>query len=388
MSQKNVYLLSGSRTALGSFMGSLATVPAPKLGAIAIEDALKKIPLDKNRVEEVFMGNVVSAGVGQAPARQAALFAGLPDSVPCTTVNKVCGSGLQTIILAAQAIRAGDRQLVIAGGMENMSMAPHLLMNSRNGFKFGATEMKDSMQWDGLWDVYSNQAMGNCAEEAAKKYSNREEQDAFAMNSFTRAQKAQDAGLFKNEIAKVVIKSNKGDVEISEDEGPKKANFAKMPSLKPAFTKDGSITAANASTINDGAAALVVAGEEYKHLAKFKILSYASYAQHPTWFTTAPVEAMKLALDKANLKLEQIDLFEINEAFAVVALAAIKELNLNQDKVNIYGGGVSLGHPIGCSGSRIVVTLMNAMENNKSKYGMASICIGGGEALSIIIERL
>jgi acetyl-CoA C-acetyltransferase len=384
----SVYILSGARTPNGSFLGSLSTVSAPKLGAVAINAALKKAELNPNLVDEVFMGNVVTAGVGQAPARQAAIFAGLPESVPCTTLNKVCGSGLKTIITGAQTILAGDNEVVIAGGMENMSMAPHLLMNSRNGIKFGDGAMKDSMQWDGLWDVYTDRPMGNCAEEAAAKYSNREEQDAFSIESFKRAQASIKDGIFQSEIAAVTIKGPKGEVVVSTDEGPGKANFEKMALLKPAFDKNGSITAANASTINDGAAAIVLAGEKYKSQAKFKIVSYASHAQNPTWFTTAPIEAMNKALTKANLKLDQIDLFEINEAFAVVAIAAMKELKLDHSKVNIYGGGVSLGHPIGCSGTRIVVTLMTAMENKKSKYGMAAICIGGGEALSLIIERL
>lgn len=383
-----VYILSGARTPSGTFMGPLSTVSAPKLGAVAIEAALKRAEISKEKVDEVFMGNVVSAGVGQAPARQAAIFAGLPESVPCTTLNKVCGSGLKAIITGAQTILAGDNKLVVAGGMENMSLAPHLLLNSRSGFKFGEAAMKDAMQWDGLWDVYSNRPMGNCAEEASAKYSNREEQDQYAIESFKRAQAAIKAGVFKKEIAEVTIKGPKGEVVVAEDDGPMKANFEKIPSLKPAFDKAGTITAANASTINDGAAAIVLGGEEYKAQAKFKIVSYASHAQNPTWFTTAPVEAMKKAVTKANLKLEQIDLFEINEAFAIVALAAMKELKIDHSKVNIFGGGVSLGHPIGTSGTRIVVTLMNAMEEKKSKYGMASICIGGGEALALVIERI
>lgn len=384
----SVYILSGARTPVGSFMGSLSSVSAPKLGAVAIEAALKKAEMDFNKVDEVFMGNVVTAGVGQAPARQAAIFAGLPESVPCSTVNKVCGSGLQTIIMGAQSILAGDNKVVVAGGMENMSMAPHLLMNSRNGIKFGDGAMKDSMQWDGLWDVYSNRPMGNCAEEAAAKFSNREEQDAYSIESFKRAQAAQKDGIFNSELASVTIKGPKGDTVVSIDEGPGKANFEKMPALRPAFDKNGTITAANASTINDGAAAVVLVGEEYKSQAKFKIVSYASHAQNPTWFTTAPIEAANKALVKANLKLDQIDLFEVNEAFAIVALAAMKELKLDHSKVNVYGGGVSLGHPIGCSGTRIVVTLMTAMENKKAKYGMAAICIGGGEALALVLERL
>ncbi|MBC7713280.1 MAG: thiolase family protein, partial [Rhizobacter sp.] len=347
----SVYILSGARTPSGSFMGSLSTVSAPKLGAVAIEAALKKAEIDFAKVDEVFMGNVVTSGVGQAPARQAALFAGLPESVPCTTVGKVCGSGLKTIITGAQSILAGDNKLVVAGGMENMSMAPHLLMNSRTGIKFGDGAMKDSMSWDGLWDVYTNRPMGNCAEEAAAKYSNREEQDSYAMESFKRAQEAIKNGVFNSEIAAVTIKGPKGDTVVTTDEGPGKANFEKMPTLKPAFDKAGTITAANASTINDGAAAVVLGGEEYKSQAKFKIVSYAQHAQNPTWFTTAPIEAINKALTKANLKLDQIDLFEINEAFAIVALAAMKELKLDHNKVNVYGGGVSLGHPIGCSGT-------------------------------------
>lgn len=384
----SVYILSGKRTPNGSFLGSLANVSAPKLGAIAIEAAIADSQVSKDAIDEVFMGNVITSGEGQAPARQAAIFAGLSESIPCTTINKVCGSGLKTIITGAQSIMAGDNELVVAGGMENMSLAPHLLMGSRTGTKFGEAQMKDSMQWDGLWDVYTNRAMGNCAEEAATKFSSRAEQDEFSVESFKRAQAAIKNNIFKMEIAPVTIKNPKGDVIVSEDEGPGKANFEKMSQLKPAFEKNGTITAANASTINDGAAAVVLGGEKYKSLAKFKIVSYASHAQNPTWFTTAPVEAMKKAAAKAKLNLDQIDLFEINEAFAVVALIAMHELKLDRSKVNIYGGAVSLGHPIGCSGTRIVVTLMTAMENSKVKYGMASICIGGGEALALILERL
>jgi len=385
----SVYILGGARTPSGSFLGALSSVPAPKLGATAILGALKKTKIDPLRVDEVFMGNVVQAGVGQAPARQAALFAKLPESVPCTTINKVCGSGLQTILFGAQSIKAGDNSLVIAGGMENMSLAPHYVTNSRTGTKFGAGEFKDSMLNDGLWDVYSNRPMGNCAEECATKYNfSRESQDEFSKESFSRAQNAVKDGIFADEIEPVIIKGRKGDVTVSEDEGPFKANFEKMGKLRPAFEKEGTITAANASTINDGAAAVVLGGEEYKDQAKFKILSYAHHAQDPTWFTTAPVEAMKKSLDKAGLKISDIDLFEINEAFALVTMAAMKELELDHNKVNIYGGGVSLGHPIGCSGTRIVVTLMNGMEKKNAKYGMSSICIGGGEALSMIIEKI
>src|SRR5690606_14968703 len=279
--------------------------------------------------------------------------------------------------------------LVVAGGMENMSLAPHLLMNSRSGAKFGATEMKDSMQWDGLWDVYSNRAMGNCAEECTKKYSmTREEQDAFAMESFKRAQDASKEGVFKDEIVAVKVPAKGGTIDITEDEGPFKANFEKMPSLRPAFEKEGTITAANASTINDGAAAVVLGGEEYASEAQFKILGFASHAQNPTWFTTAPVEAMKKSLKKANLSIDQIDLFEINEAFAAVTMAAMKGCEIPHEKVNVFGGAVAIGHPIGASGTRIVVALMNAMRRKNAKYGMAAICIGGGEALSLVIEKI
>lgn len=385
-----VYILGGARTAIGSFMGTLSTVPAPKLGAVAIEGALQKSNIEKSKVDEVFMGNVITSGVGQAPARQAMLSAGIPNTVPATTVGKVCGSGLQSIILGARSIMTGDNQVVVAGGMENMSLAPHLLMNSRTGIaKFGAAEVKDSMQWDGLWDVYTNRAMGNCAEECTKKYNmSREEQDAFAKESFVRAQAAQKDGIFKDEIAAVRIAGKKGDVEISEDEGPSKANFEKMPSLKPAFEKDGTITAANASTINDGAAAVVLAGDAFADKAEFKILGWASNAHEPTWFTTAPVEAINKSLKKAGLSIDQIDLFEINEAFAAVTMAAMKECKIPHEKVNVFGGAVAIGHPIGASGARIVVTLMNAMRKKKAKYGCAAICIGGGEALSLIVEKI
>lgn len=385
----SVYLLAGARTPSGSFMGSLSTVPAPRLGAVAVSGALQKANIKEDQVDEVFMGNVLQAGVGQAPARQAALFAKLPESTPCSTVNKVCGSGMETIILAAQTIKAGDNDLVIAGGMENMSLAPHFLPKSRSGYKFGSTELKDAMMWDGLWDVYSDRPMGNCAEETLQELKiSREQQDHFSIESFKRAQVAAENGLTKKEIVPVTVKGRKGDTIVDSDEGIYAAKFDKIPTLRPAFVKDGTITAANASTINDGAAAVVVAGDKYKDQAKFKIVTYANHAQNPTWFTTAPTQAMNKCLDKAGMSLADIDLFEINEAFAMVTLASIKELELDESKVNIYGGGVSLGHPIGCSGTRIIVTLMNALEQENKKFGMASICIGGGEALAMIIERL
>lgn len=385
----SVYILGGARTPQGSFLGSLSSVAAPKLGAVAIEGALEKAGIKKDQVDEVFMGNVVQAGVGQAPARQAALFAGLGKNVPCTTINKVCGSGMQTVIFGARTLLTNENDVVVCGGMENMSMAPHMLMNSRSGHKFGPTEMKDAMQWDGLWDVYSDRPMGNCAEECVTEYKmTREEQDAYSTESFKRAQKAQADGIFKSEIAPVTIKGRKGDTVVEEDEGPGKVRFDKMSQLRPAFDKNGTITAANASTINDGACALVLGGEKYKDQAKFKIRSWAGHAQEPTWFTTAPIEAIKKNLEKDGLKVSDIDLWEINEAFAAVAMATIKKLELDHSKVNIYGGGVSLGHPIGTSGSRIILSLMNALERNDKKIGVAAICIGGGEALSVIVERL
>lgn len=384
-----VYILGGSRTPQGSFLGSLSSVPATKLGAAAIEGALEKTGIAKDKVDEVFMGHVVQAGCGQAPARQAALFSGLPQSVPCTTVNKVCGSGLQSVILGARSIMTGDAEVVVAGGMENMSMAPHLIPGSRNGTKFGNGTLRDAMQWDGLWDVYSDRPMGNCAEECTKKYDlSRQAQDEFAMTSFKRAQAAQADGVFASEISAVTIPSRKGDIVVSEDEGPSKVKFDKVPTLRPAFDKEGTITAANASTINDGACALVLGGEKHKDNAKFVIRGWAGHAQDPTWFTTAPVEAVKKNLDKLGLKTSDIDLWEINEAFAAVTMVAMKELELDHEKVNVFGGGVSLGHPIGTSGARILLTLTNAMERKNAKLGCAAICIGGGEALSLVIERL
>lgn len=384
-----VYILGGARTAIGSFLGTLAQVPAPKLGAAAIEGAIAKSGVDKNKIDEVFMGNVITSGVGQAPARQAMIAAGLPNTIPAMTVGKVCGSGLQSVILGARSIMTGDNQLVVAGGMENMSLAPHILMNSRSGFKYGGTEMKDSLAFDGLTDAYQNVAMGVCAEECTKKYKmTREEQDAFAIESFKRAQAATKDGVFKDEIVAVKVPVKGGTVDVVEDEGPFKANFEKMPGLKPAFDKNGTITAANASTINDGAAAVILGGDAYASQAEFKILAYASNAHDPAWFTTAPVEAIKKSLKKANLNINQIDLFEINEAFAAVTMAAMKECEIPHEKVNVFGGAVAIGHPIGASGARILVTLMNAMRRKKAKYGCTAICIGGGEALSLIIEKV
>lgn len=383
------YILSGSRTPIGSLMGSLSTVPAPQLGGTAIKGALAKAGVDASKVNEVFMGHVVQAGTGQAPARQAALAAGLDQGVSCTTINKVCGSGLQAVLLGHYSIATGDNDLVVAGGMENMSLAPHLLPQSRTGIKYGEGVVRDSMQWDGLWDVYSDRPMGNCAEECAREFTfTREAQDEFSIESYKKSQKSIEDGTFAREITPVVQSSRKGDVTIDQDEEPLRTKFDKIPQLRPAFEKTGTITAANASTINDGAAAIVLGSEKYKDQAKFKIVGHAKHAQDPTWFTTAPVEAMKKNFENTGLTVADIDYFEINEAFAVVPMAAIKALELDPKKVNIFGGAVSLGHPIGCSGTRILVTLMNVLETKNAKRGMASICIGGGEALSLIIERI
>jgi len=404
--QLDIYILGGARTPSCSFMGPLDQVPAPQLGAVAIKAALEQAKtnhphLSEERVSSVIMGNVVQAGVGQAPARQAAIGSGLKNNIPAMTVNKVCGSGLQAILLGQQQLQTGaieqilagkkvEENIVVCGGMENMSLAPFLVPNMRSGHKFGHTQMKDSLMSDGLTDAYDQVAMGVCAEECVSKFKfTREEQDEYAAESFRRAQKAQKEGFFKQEIAPVSIVTKKGTVVISEDDGPAKVNFEKMKTLRPAFDPKGTITAANASTINDGAAAVVLGiGEEFKKSAKFKIIATAGAAHEPKWFTTAPVEAIEKVLQKAKLTVDQIDLFEINEAFAVVPMVAIKELGLDDKKVNIFGGGISLGHPIGCSGTRIIVTLMTALEHKQAKYGLAAICIGGGEALSIIVERM
>lgn len=389
---KRVVIVSAVRTPIGSFMGGLSTVTAPKLGAIAIKGALEKIQLDPNLVNEVFMGNVVQAGVGQAPARQAALFAGLPNNVACTTVNKVCASGMKAVMFGAQAIMCGDAEIVVAGGMENMSLIPHY-MHLRNGVKFGPGTMIDGMQKDGLTDAYDNSAMGVCADLCASEYNiSREEQDQFAIQSYQRSSKAWESGKFNNEIISVPVPQRKGDpIIVSKDEEFTNVNLDKIPSLNPVFTKEGTVTAANASTINDGAAAVVLMSEEkamelgLKPLAYIK--SYADAAQEPKWFTTSPALAIPLALKKANLSIEDIDYFEFNEAFAVVGLANAKILKLDNDKVNVNGGAVSLGHPLGCSGVRIIVTLLNVLEQNNAKIGAAAICNGGGGASAIIIEK-
>jgi len=389
---KKVVIVSAARTPIGSFMGGLSTVSAPKLGAAAIKGALSKINLDANLIDEVIMGNVIQAGVGQAPARQAALFAGLPNTVACTTVNKVCASGMKAVMQGAQAIMAGDAQIVVAGGMENMSLIPHYI-HLRNGYKFGPAAMVDGMQKDGLTDAYDNNAMGVCADLCASEYGiSREAQDAFAIQSYERSAKAWDAGKFDNEVVPVAVPQRKGDpIMITKDEEFTNVKLDRIASLNAVFTKEGTVTAANASTINDGAAAVILMSEEkalalgLKPLAYIK--GYADAAQEPQWFTTTPAKAIPKALEKAGLSIDEVDFFEFNEAFAVVGLANAKILGLDNNKINVNGGAVSLGHPLGCSGVRIIVTLMNVLEQNNAKIGAAAICNGGGGASAIVIER-
>ncbi|HIA86099.1 MAG TPA: acetyl-CoA C-acetyltransferase [Candidatus Marinimicrobia bacterium] len=392
--RRQVVIAGGKRTAVGAFQGSLATVPAPRLGATAIQAALEVSGVSGDSVDEVIMGNVLSAGQGQAPARQAALYAGLPKSVECLTVNKMCGSGLKAVMLASQAIQCGDAEVIVAGGMESMSLSPFLIPRAKTGLQLGHTELVDSIITDGLWDVYNDKHMGSCAETCVRKYQfTREEQDEFARESYTRAQNAQRDGTFAKEIVPVQIKDRKGNLsEVTEDDEPQRANFEKMTKIRPAFEKDGTVTAANASKINDGAAAVVMMSAEkaadlgVKTVAR--VVAQASFSQEPEWFTTAPVGAIRKVLDKSGLTVDDINLFEINEAFAAVTMAAEKDLGLDHDKVNIHGGAVALGHPIGASGARILVTLLNAMESRKAKLGLATLCIGGGEASAVIVERV
>ncbi len=393
-SNESVVLAGPKRTPIGAFQGSLSTVSAQHLGAIAIRSALNAADVLPNSVDEVIMGNVLQAGLGQAPARQAVIYAGLPDSVECLTINKMCGSGLKAVMLASQAIQTGDASVIVAGGMESMTQAPYLLPKARDGYRLGHADIVDSMIIDGLWDVYNDRHMGNCADMCAEKYSfSREEQDAFTKESYTRAQRAQSEGKFADEIVSVEVKDRSGNVsEVSVDDEPGKADFEKMTKLKPAFGKEGTVTAANASKINDGAAALVVLDENKSAELKVKpvarILAQASVAQEPEWFTTAPVGAIQKVLKKAGLEMSDIDLFEINEAFSNVAMAAMKELDISHDVVNVNGGAVALGHPIGASGARILVTLLHAMKTRGAKRGLAAICIGGGEASALIVEAL
>ena len=388
---KTVYIVSAVRTPMGAFMGGLASVPATQLGATAIKGALQKANIDPALVNEVFMGNVLQAGVGQAPARQAAIGAGLPNSVPCTTINKVCASGMKAIMLGTQSILAGDNQIVVVGGMENMSQTPHYV-DGRNGTKFGNITMLDGITKDGLLDVYSKVPMGNCAELCATKYEiTREQQDEFAINSYKRAASAWQAGKFNDEVVGVAVPQRKGDpIMIAEDEEYKNVFLDKIPALRPAFDKEGTITAANASTLNDGASALILASEEavkaHGLTPLAKIVSYADAAHEPEWFTTAPSLAIPKALEKANLSINHIDYWELNQAFSVVGLANMKILGLNPEKVDVNGGAVALGHPLGNSGSRVIVTLLHVLKQNNGKLGAAAICNGGGGASAMVIE--
>jgi acetyl-CoA C-acetyltransferase len=389
---KKVVIVAAARTPIGSFMGSLSSLSATQLGSAAIKGALAKINLSPNLVSEVFMGNVVQAGVGQAPARQAALGAGIPDTVPCTTINKVCASGMKAVMHAAQAIALGDAEVIVAGGMESMSNIPHYV-HMRNGHKFGPATLEDGMQRDGLVDAYDQNAMGVCADACASEYHfSREDQDAFAIQSYTRSAKAWQEGKFKNEVVPVEVPQRRGEpVIVSEDEEFKNVHMDKIASLRPAFTKDGTVTAANASTINDGAGAMILMSEEKAKELGLKPLAYikgfADAAQEPKWFTTAPAKALPKALAKAGINLDAVDFFEFNEAFAVVGLANMKLLGLEDSKVNVNGGAVSLGHPLGCSGVRILITLLNVLEQNQAKIGAAAICNGGGGASAMVIER-
>jgi len=389
---KKVYVVSAVRTPMGSFGGVLSTVSATDLGAAAIRSALERSGISGDKVDEVFMGNVLSAGLGQAPARQAALKAGLPNTVPCTTVNKVCASGMKSIMLAAQSIQLGHAQIAVAGGMENMSQVPYYVSTNRFGQKLGHGQLTDGMIKDGLWDVYNDYHMGNAGELCAREMQfTRQDQDAYAIESYRRAQAAWSAGKFNAEIAPVTIAGRKGDVIVSEDEEYKSVQFEKIPELRPVFDKNGSITAANASTLNDGASALVLVSEEALQTLNLtplaEIKGFADAATEPCWFTIAPALAVPKALQHAGIKSEQVDLYELNEAFAVVALANNKKLNLNPDQVNVYGGAVSLGHPLGSSGARIVVTLLHALNQEDKKFGVASLCNGGGGASAIVVER-
>lgn len=389
---KKVVITSAKRTAIGSFLGSLSSLSASKLGAEAIKAVLEESKIDVNLIDEVIMGNVLSAGQGQAPAKQSSIYAGLPVKTESLTINKMCGSGLKAVMLAQQAIIAGDADIIIAGGMESMSNAPYLLKGARQGYRLGNEKIVDSIIIDGLWDVFNDIHMGSCAELTAKNYElTREMLDSFAIESYNKAIKAQKTGKFKNEIVPVLVKSKKGDTVVEEDEEPKNVIFDKIPTLKPAFDKNGIITAANASKLNDGAAALLIMSEEKAFelglTPLVEIIAQASSSKTPIEFTTAPVEAITKVLHKANLSQDEIDVFEINEAFAVVSLAVNKILGLDNKKINLNGGAIALGHPIGASGARILVTLIYEMIRQNFKYGLASLCIGGGEASAIIIKN-
>ena len=387
-------IVSIARTPIGSFQGAFSSVPTVRLGAVVIKSALERAGIEGNEVNEVIMGNVIPAGEGQAPARQAAIYAGLPNSVECMTINKVCGSGLKAVMLADQAIRCGDAEIVIAGGMENMSLAPYYLTDARDGMRLGHKKVLDAIIRDGLWDPYGDIHMGNCAETLAKEENySREEQDAFAVESYRRSMEAIEKGYFKNEIIPVEVPQRKGNpLIVDTDEEPGKGKPEKFSKLKPAFESDGTITAANASSINDGAAALVVMSADtatvYDIKPMCKIIAQSSYAHEPLYFTTAPGKAIQKVLDKTGLLIKDIDLFEINEAFSNVTLAAMREHNIPHEKVNIHGGAVSMGHPIGASGARILVTLISALKQKKKKLGLATLCIGGGEAAAVVVETV
>jgi acetyl-CoA C-acetyltransferase len=391
MIANDIVILSAARTPMGGFQGELTGSTAPQLGATAIKAAVERAGLKPSDIQETIMGCVLPAGLGQAPARQAGRYAGLPDGVPATTVNKVCGSGMKAVMLAADEIRTGEADIVVAGGMESMTNAPYMLAKARGGYRIGHQQMFDHMFLDGLEDAYEHKAMGVYAEDAAKHYQfSRADQDAYATESLSRAKRAQQDGSFRDEIVAVVVPSRKGDVEVTEDEQPKKADPAKIPTLKPAFAKDGTVTAANSSSISDGAAALVLARADVAKEKGLKpiarIVAQASHAREPRWFTAAPVGAIEKVLKKADWKKEDVDLFEINEAFANVAMIAMKELGLPHDKVNVNGGACALGHPIGASGARLIVTLLNALQKRGKKRGVASLCIGGGEATAVAVE--
>ncbi len=391
---KEVYIVSAVRTPIGSFGGVLASVPATQLGAIAIKDAIERAGIKGSDVNEVYMGNVLQANVGQAPATQASIFSGLPNMIPSTTINKVCASGMKAIMLAAQSIMLGDNDVVVAGGMENMSAVPYYLDKARNGYRLGNGQIIDGLVKDGLWDVYNDYHMGSAAELCATECKiSREDQDAYAVESYKRAQTAWSKGLFKDEIVPVsIVQKGKDTLVISEDEEYKKVDFNKIPTLRPVFTKDGTVTAANASTLNDGAAAIVLMSKEkadslgIKPIAKIR--GYADAQQAPEWFTTAPSKALPRAVEKAGLKMNDVEYFEINEAFSVVALANNKEMSLDARRVNVNGGAVALGHPLGCSGARIIVTLLHVLKQNNAKIGAAGICNGGGGASALVVELL
>jgi acetyl-CoA C-acetyltransferase len=389
----SIYVVAAARTPIGAFLGSLSSVRAPELGATAIRGALSRAKLAPDAVQEVFMGNVLCAGIGQGPARQAAIYAGVPNTVPTTTVSKVCGSGMQAVISAVNTIAVGEADLVVAGGMESMSNVPYYLDRARTGYRMGDAKLVDGMIFDGLWDPYNDVHMGNCGDKCAAEYKvTREQQDEYARESFRRAVAAQREGLFDAEIEPVSVRQKKGEpLSVKADEGPSKGDPSKFASLKPAFAKDGTITAANASSINDGASALLLASEKVVKERKLeplgRIVGYGSAAQAPEWFTTAPVKAIEHTVAKLGLKKEEIDLYEINEAFAVVAMVCSKQCGLDAQKVNVRGGAVALGHPIGATGARILTTLLYAMRDRNAKRGLATLCIGGGEALAIVVER-